>query len=254
VDIQAISNSLCRQYLVYGTSSGGATVRTPLRYDDGDNIVVFLSSKDGRVIVDDNGEAALRLMFDGIDVDNNKIHSWLDGVAAVTGVRWDHDEECLYCEAADENDLAEAITKVSEVSAQMQAMTALRCGRAMSDFKDRIIQVLRNIEQETGIEARYDVPVDLDKQLIADAYFLSAKPVSIVVASTRERLMEAELMWSVAQMRNDPMKVIAVVEDAKKIGIKQYSRANYFTDKTVEYNGNSAAFGAMLSKQLSDSH
>ena len=49
--------------------------------------------------------------------------------------------------------------------------------------------------------------------------------------------MEAEIIWLDAALRQEPAYVLAAVEDVRAVGISQYTRANYYTDKTVEFTG-----------------
>lgn len=251
MNLEALSKDLCHQFEIRSVQNG-FTVVTPLRYEDGDHVVIFVTpSNSGGLRVDDNGEAAVRLMFDGIDLDTPRIQTWLDSLRHTYGVMWSAEDERLFCEVPDEASLPNAIIRVAECSSQMQALGALRVERSISDFKDRIIGVLREVEKESGVAAKYDVPVDPDQQLYADAYFIAEKTsLTIIVASTVERLLEAELIWSTARRYNDPMKVIAVVEDAAKIGLKQFVRANYFTDKTVQYRDMAGSFHKMIADSL----
>lgn len=247
MDTTAIAAALCRQYEVRPTS-GGLSVVSPLRYDDGDRVVLFIASADGQYIVDDNGEAAMRLMTEGVDLDAARVQQWLAGLPAIRGVAWDGEEEHLVATTRDANALADAVMRVAECSIQMQALAALRVERTLSDFKEQVVALLREVAEETGVDARYDVPVDQDQQLYADVYFASATPLAVVVAPNVPRLLEAELMWMNARRMGDPTKVIAVVEDANKIGVKQYTRANYFTDKTVSFMAGS--FRALVKSTL----
>ena len=101
---------------------------TPLRYDDQDAIVVYGDRQpDGRWCVHDNGDAALRLMFDSVDLDNPKIQTWLEEQAS--RVRWNDALTQLECPDVAENNLTVAAFQVAQAAAQLQAMTALRQGR-----------------------------------------------------------------------------------------------------------------------------
>lgn len=244
-----LSAALCQQYRVQPTS-GGLSVITPMRYDDGDHVVVFISRVNGKYQIDDNGEAALRLMYDGIDLDGSRIGAWLQTIKEIHGVAWSDDEEHLVAFASGPEQISDCVSRIAECAAQMQAMTVLRADRSLSDFKDRVIEVLKAIQKETGIEARYDVSVDPDAQLFCDAYFLTDTPLAIVVAPNAQRLLEAELMWLNAKRLHDPLKVLAVVDDPKKVGIQQVMRANYFTDKTVAYNNMDASFRSLVRDAL----
>ncbi|MGB5065451.1 MAG: DUF1828 domain-containing protein [Candidatus Competibacter sp.] len=215
-------------------TAGGFLIVTPLRHDDQDAIVVYGDRQpDGRWCVHDNGDAALRLMFDSVDLDTPKIQTWLKEQTA--RVKWNDALAQLECPNVAESNLTVAVFQVAQAAAQLQAMTALRQSREESRFKDEVIGVLKQVEQETGITACYDVPFDPERLFVADCLFIVKQPVAILIASTTERLLEAELAWSHLRRLSDPTLVVAVIEDAAQVGKKQAARANYFTDKVYPY-------------------
>jgi len=221
---------LCQHFQIRPTV-GGFLIVTPLRYDDQDAIVVYGDRQpDGRWCVHDNGDAALRLMFDSMDLDNPKIQAWLEEQAS--RVQWNDALTQLECPNVAESNLTVAAFQVAQAAAQLQAMTALRLSREESRFKSEVIAVLKQVEQETGVTAHYDVPFDPERLFVADCLFSIQKPVAILIASTTERLLEAELAWSHLRRLNDPTLIFAVIEDAAQVGKKQAARAHYFTDKT----------------------
>lgn len=251
MDTKTLAAALCQQYQVQPTSGGVFSVVTPLRYDDGDHVVVFVREENSRYKADDNGEAAFRLMQEGVDFDSARLRQWLNSLPEIHGVAWDDDEENLASFAESPARLPEVVMRVAECSIQMQALAALRVDRVSGpDFKEQIVSVLREVSAETGIEAKYDVPVDQDQQLITDVYFLTETPLAVVAASTTNRLLEAQLMWANAKRIGDRLKVIAVVDDPAKIGIKNFTRANYFTDKTVAYQNLEAPFRTLVRDEV----
>ena len=87
---------------------------------------------------------------------------------------------------------------------------------------------------------RRDVPADESQSILVDAYLVAPRPIMIIAATTTLRLMEAEMVFLDCSRRKEPAYVLALVEDARAIGIKQYTRANYYTDKTVEFTSDMA--------------
>lgn len=59
----------------------------------------------------------------------------------------------------------------------------------------------------------------------------------VIAATTVERLMEAKLLYMRRQLTWRSGYVCAVVPSAKAVEAKQFSRANYYTDKTLEFGG-----------------
>ena len=240
---------LCKDFSVKTTAEGICVV-TPFSYDDGDAIVVFVRPQgDEEYVIDDNGEAATRLMFEGLDLEVGTIQSWLFNLSRLHGIDWNKDSESLST-VCKKPLLERRILAIAEASAQMQALASLRRDYQKSNFKQAIINILQEIQLETRIEAKYNIPVDSAKQLFADAYFLSTPPLIIIAANNAERLLEAELIWSNARRENDPSFVLAVVETTASVGARQFQRANYYTDKTVELSGMPDAFRLLVSKRI----
>jgi hypothetical protein len=237
---------ICKDFQVRPTEGQGLMLVTPFEYEDHDHIVVYADPEAGGTWrVHDNGDAALRLMFDSVDPDAPRIQNWLADQAS--RVRWNEKLAQIECLDVPQNELVMAAFKVAQAAAQLQAMTVTRVTREESTFKEEILAILKEVERETGITAKFDTPLDSKQLFLADCLFLSEKPVAIVVAGSTERLLEAELAWSHLRSIGDPTRVIAVLEDAKQVGRKQRARADYFTDKTYEYREFEAAFrDAML--------
>lgn len=233
-------------------TASGFLIVTPWRYDDGDAIVVYGDRQpDGRWCIHDSGDAALRLMFDSVDPDTAKIQTWL--LEQTRRVQWNEALSQLECLDVAEPDQQAAVFRVAQAAAQLQAMTALRLSREESRFKNEVVAVLQQVQQETGVDARYDVPLDTERLFIADCLFLTGRPVAVLIASTTERLLEAELAWSHLRRLNDHTLVIAVIEDAAKIGRRQAARAPYFTDKTYFFHDFEATFHEAIRDTLKGS-
>lgn len=251
MDVKLLQSELCKGFYIRPTEVGGLSISTPFTYDDGDSVVIFvLPLEDGAFRIDDNGEAAFRLLADGLSIDKGKPQAWLKSLEASHEVYWDVVDEELFAVADSMAAVADASMRVAECSAQMQVLSAFRQDRKVSDFKEQIMTVLREVEMETQIEARYDFAADPNQQIFVDAYFMSKTPISVVVATSGERLMEAELLWSMSQQMKDPMRVIAVFEDMAKFNEKQLGRASYYTDKAVPWKGMPAAFRKLMTAEV----
>ncbi|KAE8545380.1 DUF1828 domain-containing protein [Marinobacter nauticus] len=255
MDAKLLQSELCKGFYISATEVGGLSISTPFTYEDGDSVVIFvLPLKDGTFRVDDNGEAAFRLLSDGVSIEKGKPQAWLKSLESSHQVYWDEVGEELFAVANSIVAVAGAAMRVAECSAQMQVLSAFRQDRKVSDFKDQIMAVLREVEQETQIEARYDFAADPNQQIFVDAYFMSKTPISVVVATSAERLMEAELLWSMSQQMKDPMRVIAVFEDMTKFNDKQLARASYYTDKAVPWRSMPTAFRKLMTTEVKGKH
>ena len=81
-----------------------------------------------------------------------------------------------------------------------------------------------------GVGARRR-PTDVDLRFAVYRGYSPRPPFELV-----ERLMEAELIFLRRQLEKLPGFVCAVVPSAKAIGHKHFSRANYYTDKALEFD------------------
>jgi len=245
-----MSLDLCK-HLVVEKMEGGYVVRTPFRYQDNDSVVLVMRQHDGgRVCVSDGGDAFERLSIEGIDVDNERVQRFLSDVATLHGVHFDVDSLELTIQGA-LADAEEAVFSLAEVVLQVQALGVLRSTRAESDFRDAVMGLLRETASDMGIEMRPDATVLPGNHFTVDALLLSERPLAVVIASTTNRLLEAELLWSNVQRHGDPTRVIAVIESQKAVGLKQAERANHFTDKTLSYRDYEEGFKESLMTHVS---
>jgi hypothetical protein len=114
-------------------------IKTPLRYDDGDNVVVFITPQEDKFLIHDNGEAATRLMFEGVDIDSQLIQSWLKHIQAVYQIEWDDKRDKLWCKAHSQS-LIDRIICMAQVSVQMQTLAevVLKSEEQMEQIKKKL--------------------------------------------------------------------------------------------------------------------
>ena len=239
------TSEICKRFDWIGTDDHGRLI-TPWHYDDGDRVVIFAQREDTHWRVDDNGEGLFRLAAAGIDPESPAVLARLDAFPALLGVRVEEDGETLSARSVH---LEQAAFAVAEASSQIMALACLRRARPVSDFRERVVKVVQAAATSLGVEARLDVPVDESLSLRADVYILSRVPLIVIAATSAQRLMEAEIIWLDAARRQERAYVLATVEDARAVGINQYTRANYYTDKTVEFTG-AKALGELVAHQL----
>lgn len=241
--------SLCKDFSVVETDYG-ARVLTPFRFADHDQVVVWVKRGEQGYSLDDNGEAAFRLTADGVDTGGERIQTWLQTLPGYLGVRWDDKAEMLVSSAT-EKTLEEKVLAVAQSAIQLSAFSALRNERLPSDFKETVITMLEEIGKELGFSVQRDQPMDEGGYFTADALLSLKKPVAVITATSSKRLLEAEVMWSEAQRHGRGVYVLALVETMQAVGIKEYTRANYFTDKTVEFSGRTLLKGLIQAQATS---
>jgi hypothetical protein len=239
--------NFCKDFVWKATPQGGLAV-TPWRYDDGDQIVVYARRTNAGWRLDDNGEAALRLALDGVDVDGERAQARIKACELSLGVRWDESEDSFFIDSTEARFELAALA-IAEAAAQLAGLGALRQDRAVSEFRAHVVDLVKSVANEANVDCRTDVPVDESQTIFADAWIAAPRPVLVFAATGVQRLLEAEIAWLDAKRRHEPIFVLALVEDAKQIGLKNYTRANYYTDKTVEF-ASRPAVAELLHSQL----
>jgi len=250
ISASTLAALLCSRFEVR-EEQGVLLVATPFVFDDGDKIVVFVRESGGGYLVHDNGEAALRLMFEGIDIESKRVRRWMQQSHQLHGVTWSNDDEHLACHVSSDEELAQAVMRVAESSTRMQAMAAIRDERSTgSEFKEMVKGLLGEVAKDCNVEIGFDAPIDQYGVFTADALIEAKRPMAIIVATSAERLLEAEMIWLEARSRQANMYVLAVVEDESKVGRKHMKKAQYYTDKTVEFAGMQAPFLDLIRSNL----
>lgn len=244
-----IKKALCDAFVVSDTSGSGFSIQTPMRYEDGDRVIVFIQAVEQHFRIDDNGEGALRLERAGVDMDHPKVLEWLSNLSFTHGIEWDNENEELYAEHRS-GDIGDVVLRVAEASTQLQVLQAIKKERTTSNFKESVIEILKEASKEAGVEARFDVPAGDNQEFIVDAHFLTATPLAVIVATSVQRLLEAELYSVTCQIREDPTRVIAVVDEAKKIGMSKFTQATYHTHKTLEFSNKATLFRKLINREL----
>ena len=228
------TSDFCKDFQ-WKTSDGGSHIITPWRYDDGDHVVIYVTRHGRLWRLDDNGEAAFRLAGAGVDVDADRVQARASSLKHLLGVEWDSDEEQFSITVDSEEKIRQAALAVAEAAVQMMALAALRTERQSSDFRERVIGIVEEVASSANIESRRNVPVDESGTLTVDLYLASQRPLMFIAATTPSRLMEAEIIWLDATRRGEDAYVLVAIENVRKVGLAQYTRANYYTDKTVEF-------------------
>lgn len=242
---------MCRDFEVRDTATGVLVV-TPLQYEDGDQVVVFADAIEGNGWrVHDNGESAFRLSLDHIDIESERIQRWLGEHSSRVG--WNEAEEQFELVVSEPSQLVPASFKVAQAAVQLQSFSALRTTRSESSFKAEVLELLKGVQQETGVDAAYDVVVDARGLLTADCVFRAKdQALAFFIAGSKERLLEAELTYMALKQEKQSTRVIAVVEGIAAVGQKQYGRAQFFTTKVFPYRDYEESFRGWVHEAAMD--
>ena len=233
---QQVKASICALFKVE-EDHGVLAIETPLRNLGNDHIVVFATpSENGKWQIDDNGDTAFSLSLAGHNVANDRFDEVAQQCCMLPDTQWNAEEQ-QFSMLVEVKDIGIASLLVATAASRLINAIASRKERKKGDFKERLMAILDEITKETSLPATFDAAVDGDL-LRADCRIETPVPTYIIAATSSERLTEAELIHSRLRVAEQPGYVVAVVESVEEVGKRHYQRANYFTDKAIEYDGN----------------
>lgn len=215
---------------------GVLLVRTPFGLDFSDDLVLRVRPSNAGFQVDDNGDTVFSLALNGSAPDAERV------LEVAGDIEFDESDGSIIARARDSVSVGEAVFRVVEAAVRVHAACRMRERAQTSDLKSRVVEVLTQLASETGVSLRLDEVVEETGSLMADAVLGDDDPFIVIAAPSVERLMEAELLFLRRQIARRPGYVCAVVASAAAIGKKHFARANYYTDKLVEFDGWKGAF------------
>jgi hypothetical protein len=232
-----LNQSICALFQVHQDDETLQRVITPFEYTGmGDNVVVRVRKRMHGWQVDDNGEAAFFASMAGGDIEADGITRWLDD-GITKPAQYNAEDESIVAEVDNEALIATAIFRVAQASQTLYALATNRAERqSTSDFKERLSETIVAAAEQLKMPLRRDVELSIAGNLTADYVIDAESPLIIIAASSATRLLEAELIYLQYQNTKEKCFVLAVAENQKSVGIKQFERANYYTDKTVSFN------------------
>lgn len=226
---------LCGAFQI-SEDEGTFLVQTPFGLDSNDSLVLRLRPEGGSLRVDDNGETLLSLSMAGVAPDSDRV------LEIANGIEFDEDDGSLIARSDKPDNIADAVFSVVSAALRVHGACRPRLRPVPSDFRERVLAALTNVANESGVSMVTDHLVEQAGNLTVDALLGDATPLLVVAANSVERLMEAELIFLRRQLEKSPGFVCAVVPSAKTIGQKHFSRANYYTDKALEFDEWPTAF------------
>jgi hypothetical protein len=247
--------NLLRQVLcgAFDLSTEGDTclIGTPFQIDYNDRLVLRIRKGQGSYRVDDNGDTAFALMLAGVDTDPDRLSEL---VQLPKAVQIDSADSSLYVQAETLETAAESVWSITAHALRLHEAAKPRLRQAPSDFRDRVVMLLESIARQENVPILFDHVVEKTGSIIADVVIGSeSAPLLVFAAPSPERLMEAELVYLRRKLHPAPGYVCAVVPSARAVGQKHFSRANYYTDKTLEFDGWDNAFGEFATRHLQSS-
>lgn len=241
---QQVKASICALFEVK-EEEGVLFIQTPLSNLANDSIVVYATGLEdgGMWRVDDNGETAFSLSLAGCNITTDAFSETAGLLCKGSAVSWNADDLDLSMTVEPKDIGIASIIIATTASKIITAVTAKKERGGKSDFKDKLMALLAEISTESGRKADFDVYID-GELLKADCKIDTPTPTFIIAATSSERLTEAELIHSRLKINKEPGYVLAVVESIDTVGKSHYRRANYFTDKAIEYDD--AMFGSLI--------
>lgn len=243
MNVDALRHALCKAFDVF-EDEGVLLVRTPFGLDLNDDLVLRVRPDQGGWRIDDNGETLFALTLAGADPDADRVRELIEPAEL------DADDGTLYSRAESPDLITSAVFHLAGAALRVHATFRPRMRAEPSDIKERVIALLSDLAQNMGVEMQTDLVLDEAGNLTADAVLEGVEPFMVIVATTTERLMEAELLYLQRKLRQRPGYVCAVVPSAKAVGQKHFTRANYYTDKAVEFEGWDVEFRELVHQKI----
>lgn len=197
-----------------------------------DNVVIRVRDRNGYWQVDDNGDAALYASMQGGDTTTEAVTNYTE-TGMCDGLILDDDEVIIATQKNDEH-LATTVFNVAQAAQGLYAIATNKKLRISSDFKALLSDAITHIAQLNQLPIDYDQEVKNTGGLYAD--FVLKGDLYVIAATSTVRLLEAEILHMHLKTHNQKGFVLAIAENQKTVGVKQFERANYFTGKTVSYN------------------
>lgn len=243
MNVEALRHALCKAFEVF-EDQGVLLVRTPFGLDLNDDLILRVRPDQGGWRIDENGETLFALSMAGADPDAERVRELIEPA------EMDPEDGTLYSRAISPDQIASAVFRLAGAALRVHATFRPRLRAEPSDIKERVVALLSDLAQQMGVGMQTDSVLDEGGNLTADAVLEGAEPFMVIVATTTERLMEAELLYLQRKVRQRPGYVCAVVPSAKTVGQKHFTRANYYTDKAVEFEGWADAFRELVHQQV----
>jgi hypothetical protein len=232
-----LKQAICSLFEVYSDKSGVQRVVTPLEYPgSNDQVVVRVRPVEGGFSIDENGESAFYASLSGGDIEAEAVERW--AAELLTPVTFT-DDEVIKAFTSDERLVAPYVFRVAEAAQQLHAIATCRAERQVSDFRDRVKEIVQEIAKALHVEVESNKELPIAGGLTADHVLSTKIPLIIVTATSATRLLEAEVIFMQYRSEKKPAYVLAIAENQQSVGKKQYERANYYTDKTVIFNPDS---------------
>ena len=249
-----LKHAICGLFEVQDDEAGVLRVITPLEYPgSNDNIVVRVRPSNGGFQIDENGEAAFYASLAGGDPSSESIERW--ALELEQNSRLSLDDEIITALVKDPRLIAPYIFHVASASQQLYALATSHKERNPSDFKDRLAQVVHDVCNSLSLSVKHDFELPIPGGFMADHIIENPKktsqpPLIMIAATGATRLLEAELIHSQYRANKDQYSgyILAVAENEKTVGIKQFQRAPYYTDKTVVFNPGNMSY--LLREQM----
>jgi hypothetical protein len=233
-----LKRDICALFDVFKEASGTQRVVTPLEYPgSGDRVVVRARPRADHWVIDENGEAAMFARMSGGELSSDSIKRWAANLVQTTRIELDADEQ-LTTKIEDPRLIAPTLFHVAAAAQQLFALATSAKERETSQFKEQVSSIVLEVCGDLNVPVRSNVILPVMGDMEADHLIGDeGNPLILVIANSTARLMEAELIHMQYRASNTKGYVLAVAENQAAVGVKHFNRANYFTGKTVAFNG-----------------
>jgi len=243
-----LKHAICTLFEVHEDSPEVQRIVTPIEYPGSNDKVVIRVRQRGAVFeIDENGEAAFYASMHGGEVESESINRWAAELNQTTGIEFSDETICATLSAP--HLIAPTIFSVAAAAQQLFALATSQKERAASDFKEQVKSVLSEVAAALSLPIRHQVDLPIAGHMVADHVIdHPTTPMIIIAAPSSTRLLEAELIYMQYRYSKQPGFVLAIAESEQAVGKKQFTRANFYTSKTVPFSASDVA--QMVRQQL----
>jgi hypothetical protein len=196
---EALEAKLCEAFAVTPSGDGRWVVQTPLLYDDGDALAVFVTRSEDRWLITDEGMTASHLFFDAFEPTEARLERLR---AVVTSAGAEMDDQCAIRIAIDGDtvsayDIGDFLQAIAQVRGAAVAMNVERehSNWYLTNVRRRVIERLRDPDYQENwtpepLKVRSRATYRVDLRLSAGP---SKRPVALFFSSTSDKANVAAL-------------------------------------------------------------
>lgn len=232
IDIDSIRERLCRTFcssIGVAAVPCGYAVSTAFEDSSGDRLRFYVIADEDRFHLEDSGDFLATLKASGIDFDVGQRGELLKQVLGEGDAYWDQDTFEIRTEDFAEGELAARMVKFTTALLRARDVGLLTRDLIRSTFREDAIRTFDSLYAGQFV-ANENQAVDNDFKDFPSDLVLRSKETGQLAAvyfvSNTEKLLEAQLtLDETLRLNRLDVKVVAVLEDLKKVSPRKFQRA-----------------------------